>query len=76
MEAKITGERAGRYGELVADGFVDGPASEVDAASSYTFEMCIEGRWYRWTGARPVISFGRAYFELRGGTPIPTPTDL
>lgn len=75
MKATITGERAGTYG-MIADGFVDGPASEVDAASSYTFEAMVEGRWYRWTGQKPVITFGRAYFELRGGTSIPTPSDL
>lgn len=62
-------------GKISADGYVDGPASEIDAGASYTFEACIDGRWYRWTDQRPVITGDRFRFALRDGTPIAAPTN-
>ncbi|MCP1852742.1 MULTISPECIES: hypothetical protein [unclassified Bradyrhizobium] len=57
-------------GRITADGYVEGPASEVSAQASYTFEADIDGRWHRWTGQRPEIVGDRARFWLRDGTPI------
>lgn len=62
-------------GKSSADGFVDGPAAEIDASASYTFEACVDGRWFRWTDQRPVIEGDRFRFVLRDGTPIDRPTD-
>lgn len=59
-------------GVITADGYVEGPADEVSAEASYTFEAEIDGRWYRWTGQRPEIVGDRARFWLRNGTPIAT----
>lgn len=57
---------------ITADGFVDVPATEVDAGGSYTFEAKVDGRCFRWTGQRPMIIGDRARFWLRDGTPIET----
>ncbi len=51
----------------------DGPADEIDASASYTFEACIDGRWYRWIGQRPVIEGDRCRFLLCDGSPIEPP---
>lgn len=57
-------------GVITADGYVEGPADEVNADATYTFEAEIDGRWFRWTGQRPEIVGDRARFWLRDGTPI------
>lgn len=59
--------------KLTVDGFIEAPASEIDADASYTFEYCYEGQWYRWTDQRPTIIGDRARFMLHDGTPIEEP---
>jgi hypothetical protein len=61
--------------KVSADGYVEGPAAEIDAGATYTFEGEIDGRWHRWTGQRPTIVGDLARFWLRDGTPIEKPAD-
>ena len=56
-------------GKISADGHVDGPAREIDTGATYTFEACIDGRWYRWTDQRPTIDGDRFRFVLRETAP-------
>jgi hypothetical protein len=58
--------------KMTVDGFVEGPADEIDAEATYTFEGTYEGRRYRWMNQRPVISGDRVRFYLHDGQPIDT----
>ena len=74
---EITGLRiTGKQADLVADGYVEGPASDLKEGHSYTFEAEVKGVWYRWTGQWPIVEGDRFRISLYGGTPFPTPTDL
>jgi hypothetical protein len=60
-------------GKRLADGYVEGPASEIDMDGTYTFEAEIDGEWFRWTDQRPTLDGDRVLFVLRDGTPIDAP---
>jgi hypothetical protein len=46
------------------------PASENKEDATYTFEAEYEGITYRWTGQRPQLRDGQAFFDLRDGVPV------